>query len=47
MADIELIKEKLKQLDRYCMQLSKYQGVTAEELETDQRNGWVQKYSCS
>jgi len=39
--DVELIMEKLKELDRYLKQLERYKGITATELEIDLDKTWI------
>jgi len=39
--DIQLIMEKLRELDRYLKQLERYRDITVAELESDLDKTWV------
>jgi len=41
LVDINLIEQKLKELDRYLVQLAKHRGATAEDLKTDLDKAWI------
>lgn len=41
MVEVTVIERKLKELDRYLQQLSRYQGVTGEELRQDLEKAWA------
>jgi hypothetical protein len=41
MVEITVIERKLKELDRYLQQLSRYQGITGEELRQDLEKAWA------
>ncbi|KUK32092.1 MAG: Uncharacterized protein XD63_0683 [Thermoanaerobacterales bacterium 50_218] len=41
MVEVTVIERKLKDLDRYLQQLSRYQGITGEELRHDLEKAWA------